>query len=359
MRLQTLVGDRGFVGRIGGDELCVAIRDSDLFMSDALAEEFRHAVASTCVMVGQQQVSRSASIGVTVLTPEQRLVDALLLGEDAAAQAKSDGRNRVQIANDTILASRAQRRAKPTVEDLRAGLARGEVVYYVQPIWNIRTGQPVGVEALIRWITPNGQVRMPSEFLDTMTANYHLKLKPPLAAANYAARTFTHNRPDLFCTFNISNTFMERYHSLKPQWITDLLQGLQPGQLVFEIVESAVINDPEGAKRVFAALRKSGARVALDDFGKGLSNLERLREYPVDIVKIDQQFIQSLDGTDRNTAIVRGLVEMSRTLGFAIIAEGVETEAQLEQVKSLGIDMVQGFLLGRPATVEHWARQLL
>jgi EAL domain-containing protein (putative c-di-GMP-specific phosphodiesterase class I) len=140
--------------------------------------------------------------------------------------------------------------------------------------------------------------------------------------------------------------------------VNDLLFGVPPRQLVFEIVESAVIQDPEGAKRLFTTLQNAGVRVALDDFGTGFSNLERLRDYPVDIVKIDRLFITNTDDITRNTAILQGLVEMSKTLGFEIIAEGIETEAQLEKVRAAGIKWVQGYLLGRPGPVDDWVERL-
>ena len=128
--------------------------------------------------------------------------------------------------------------------------------------------------------------------------------------------------------------------------------------MVFEIVESAVIQDPEGAKRMLQALREAGVRVALDDFGRGFSNLQRLQEFPVDIVKIDRHFITDLHNNARNAGILDGLMEMSRTLEFEIIAEGVETEAQLETVRTSGIQLVQGYLLGRPAPVDQWLKRL-
>lgn len=356
--LMDQVGDSGTVARIGGDEFCIVLNTPDLAVAQDMAQKIGRAIAATAVPSGDSKVSRSASIGVAPLHPGQKLVSAIILAEDAMTHAKQEGRNRVKTADEEVLKTRTQRAARPTIEDLQGGLSRNEISYFVQPIWDIQAGKPVGVEALIRWITPDGEIRMPNTFIDTLTEGYHLDLKPPLAAANRTANAFTGPDREMFCAFNISSSFLRRRHDRDTNWVGQLLHGVPPERMVFEIVESAVIQDPEAAKRVFQTLREVGVRVALDDFGTGLSNLERLREFHVDLVKIDRQFITALDSNPRNAGILDGLIEMSRTLNFEIIAEGVETEAQLETVRKSGIRLVQGFLLGRPAPVDEWLERL-
>jgi len=357
-RLIELVGDTGTVARTGGDEFCVVLNTPDLKEAQLTAVRIAMVIANTSVPSGEIMVSRSASIGLAPMHPEQKLINALILAEDALALAKIEGRNRVKTADAELLKSRTKRASRPTIEEIQTGLNRDEVTYYVQPIWDIHAGKPVGVEALIRWVTPEGDIRLPESFVDTMSDAYHLDLKFPLEAASRTANAFTQEPHGMFCAFNVSNSFLERSNELNPKWINKLLHGIPPERMIFEIVESAVIQDPEGTKRIFQALRDAGVRVALDDFGKGLSNLQRLQEFPVDIVKIDRHFITDLHNNARNTGILDGLMEMSRTLNFEIIAEGVETEAQLETVRTSGIHLVQGYLLGRPAPVEEWLKRL-
>ena len=356
--LIELVGDTGTVARTGGDEFCVVLNTPDLEEAERIAARIAMAVANTSVPSGEILVSRSASIGVAPMHPGQKLISALILAEDALAMAKLEGRNRVKTADEELLRTRTERAAKPTIEDIQTGLNRDEVTYYVQPIWDIHTGKPVGVEALIRWVTEDGDIRLPDSFVDTMSDAHHLDLKPPLEAASRTANAFTHDPRGMFCAFNVSNSFLDRSNEITPEWIDTLLQGVPAERMVFEIVESAVIQDPEGAKRMFQALRDAGVRVALDDFGRGHSNLQRLQEFAVDIVKIDRHFITDLHDNARNAGILDGLMEMSRTLDFEIIAEGVETDAQLEMVRAAGIHLVQGYLLGRPAPVEEWLQRL-
>ena len=127
---------------------------------------------------------------------------------------------------------------------------------------------------------------------------------------------------------------------------------------VFEIVESTVIENPEATKTLINRLRSKGVRIALDDFGIGMSNLERLLEYPIDIVKIDRSFVQSLTRGSRE-GIMRGLVEMSKTMGFEIIAEGIETQNQLDLVRAAGISHAQGYFLGKPGAADYFFEEIL
>ena len=145
---------------------------------------------------------------------------------------------------------------------------------------------------------------------------------------------------------------------LDAEWLKALLNGLPPEMTVFEIVESTVIENPEATKTLINRLRSKGVRIALDDFGIGMSNLERLLEYPIDIVKIDRSFVRSLTRGSRE-GITRGLVEMSKTMGFEIIAEGIETQNQLDLVRAAGITHAQGYFLGKPQTADHWLKEIL
>ena len=142
------------------------------------------------------------------------------------------------------------------------------------------------------------------------------------------------------------------------EWLKALLDGLPPEMTVFEIVEVTVIENPEATKTLINRLRSKGVRIALDDFGIGMSNLERLLEYPIDILKIDRSFVQSLTQESRE-GIMRGLVEMSKTMGFEIIAEGIETQNQLDLVRAAGITHAQGYFLGKPGTADYWLEEIL
>ena len=341
-----------FVTRLGGDEFCVFLADCKIEVARRIADRFSQAVRDAFVMVDDMKVSRSASIGVSDLAPDQDLLDALIQADGALYDAKAKGRNRVSLAAGQDVPSLA----RPTVEQVVEGLEKDEFGYYVQPIFDLAQKKPVGFEALIRWLKPDGRVLEPEVFMDTITENYHLKLKPPLVAANETAARVTEG--GLFCAFNISSSFLRKSARTSGYWVDELLNGLEPKHTVFEIVESAVIENPETASRLIEALQKAGVRIALDDFGVGHSNLERLRQYSVDIVKIDRSFISEIATSERDLGILEGLVAMSKPMGFDIIAEGVETKAQLDALTSIGITQAQGFYLGPPGPARDWMAKI-
>ncbi len=348
---------KDFVSRLGGDEFCVFLHNCNLEQATQAGERFREAVAKAKVVVDGIPVRRTASIGATVMAADQSLVDALLVADAAVYEAKSRGRNLVASTDMEVLRKLTERQTKTTVEDLSQALADGQVQYFVQPIFDLNTSKAVGVEGLIRWVKPDGSVLGPDQFLNIMTSNYGVNLRPPIDAANKVASTFIDMNPEMFCAWNISSSFLSRTVETSSDWVEQLLAGLNPHNTVFEIVESAVIANPDRTRRLLHGLRDAGVRVALDDFGTGLSNLERLVEYPIDIVKIDRSFVSHV-GSGGNTAILKGLVAMRDSMGFEIIAEGVETEAQRDALFDLGITKAQGFLLGRPQSVEYWAKHL-
>ena len=233
-------------------------------------------------------------------------------------------------------------------------MENGEITYFVQPIFDLEQDRIEGVEVLIRWVKPDGEILLPGDFWDLMADGYKRSVRPPLEEANQAASGFSELDPPIYCGWNISSKFLN--NTVQPgtdvDWLKALLNGLPPEMTVFEIVESTVIDNPEATKTLINAQRSKGVRIALDDFGIGMSNLERLLEYPIDILKIDRSFVQSPTRESRE-GIIRGLVEMSKTMGFEIVAEGIETQCQLDLVRAAGITHAQGYFLGKPETADY------
>ena len=249
----------------------------------------------------------------------------------------------------------------PERAEIAEGIARGEFGYHVQPIRDVSDdradplGRVVGVEALSRWTRADGSVLGPDLFMTAIHRGYAEGLKPPMDHTAATAAPFA--AAGLFCAFNVSSGFLDRGD--EAGWIDALLAPLDPAQVVFEITEGSIISHPAATARLVDALRERGVRFALDDFGTGLSNLERLQTYPVDFVKLDRRFVSALDGAEgaRASAILSGLAAMRAELGFEVIAEGVETEAERDRLRGAGVTWMQGYLLGRPAPVERWAPQ--
>jgi diguanylate cyclase (GGDEF)-like protein len=357
------LGDRGIVARLGGDEFWVALPEVDPKVAPKvahdIAEALRKIVYDIAVQTPNQRVTRSASIGVTRVAPGTDLTSAMTEADTALYLAKAGGRNRSMLVDAAIRTKMASNLNRPTVEGVKDGLAADEFTYFVQPIFDIETRRAVGVEALIRWVREDGSVLLPADFMSVVTSNYHLSVKPPVSMANEVANAFAAAPHPIFCAFNISTAFLQRAVGNETRWLDELLAGLAPSRTVLEIVENAVIEDAARTKSLLQAMREAGVRIALDDFGTGQSNLMRLRDLPVDIVKIDRSFVGTVPESSKNVSILKALVAMSEDLEFEIIAEGVETEAQLERLRDLGIRNAQGFLLGAPAPLAEWRGSLL
>jgi diguanylate cyclase (GGDEF)-like protein len=352
-------GTDGIAARLGGDEFCVVLPvGTDIAAARATLEALRVEVSETEVVGSWKSLRRTISCGLTIVLPDEKLDDAMSEADMALYSAKEGGRNRIVTVDAGVRDRHREVRAEPTLEQMRQGVEDREFTYYVQPIFALDTGRPVGVEALIRWVTADGRVRLPGEFMHLFTRQYNGTIKPPLDAANEVAATFALPGTNQFCAFNISTSFLKRSFEPSSRWLDELLMGIDPRCAVFEITESAAIDNATAARKMLDFLREKGVRIALDDFGTGHSNLSRLVDLPIDIVKIDRIFVSRLPGNTKRRAIVSALLSLARELGFEVIAEGVETAEQLQALIELGVPMAQGYYLGHPQSLKTWvARQ--
>jgi EAL domain-containing protein (putative c-di-GMP-specific phosphodiesterase class I) len=199
----------------------------------------------------------------------------------------------------------------------------------------------------------------PSDFLHRINA-----LPEDVAAlfadlAVDAARPFVTAPVPLRFGLNLTAGALDETGNQSGEWLRNVLSRLPAEQMVLELLESAVITNPTAAQATLADLRQNGVKVALDDFGTGLSNLDRVLEINPDIIKLDRRFVANLGETGRPEAVLKLMVEMTRDLDIRLIAEGLETAADTEIVRSLGINHGQGYHLGRPKPVAYWAEKLL
>lgn len=346
------------VFRVGGDEFGVFLPDTTMEQAQTRCESFVRAIAESHISVDGIDIRRTASAGLTRIASGQDLVGALYYADEALYSAKEAGGNTLRITEGETLRSMIARRTGPRPEDLAEAVRREEVTYFVQPIFDTRTGGAIGVEALLRWMRQDGRVLLPKTFLGAMEGSRATNLVPPVRTARKIANQFSGFGDDFFCAFNISSHVLECPRLDPDQLIEHLLGSLDPEKTVFELVENVAIRDLERTRQLLDRLRDRGVRVALDDFGTGMSNLHWLNELNVDIVKIDKSFVRGLDGPGRDTSILQALQELSEKMGFDIIAEGVETEAELAVLQDIGIHLAQGYLLGRPERADYWQTRL-
>ena len=352
--LASVCPEGGVAARVGGDAFSLLLPQTSLHEAEAIGKSVCARFAEAEIMGGLGQLNRTVSGGVTHVAAHQSLENALSEAEMALGAAKEDGRNRIVTVDPVMRTRRKKALLEPTLEDMRKGIDAEEFTYFVQPIYSLDTNRLVGVEALIRWVTDDGTVRLPREFMHMFTRQYKGIINRPVNAANEVVASFARPDSDIFCAFNISSSFLNRSFEPSPRWLDQLLMGINPKRTVFEIVESGQIENTTAARNMLNFLRAQGVRIALDDFGTGHSNLARLVDFPVDIVKLDRTFVSQLSSNTRHRAVVNALMSLSEELGFEVIAEGVETPDELQALRDLGVPMAQGYYLGLPQPLQEW-----
>jgi len=350
-RLRHAVRPNDLVGRLGGDEFVVVSTDStDLDEVRLLAKHLRESLTQP-IVVNDRHLHVDASIGIVLAAPgDERTAEDLLRDADVAMyQAKMRGRGRYEFF-DVELRQRMQRRLG-LEQDLRDGLQNGELWPAYQPVVDLRTGQMVAVEALLRWSHPKHGAISPVEFIPLAEESDLINI-----IGTYMLHTTTRELMeqrvkrglDLELAVNLSVRQLDDPR-LVPA-VRDALEttGLPPDALCLEVTESALMRDQDAALEILAELRGLGVRLAIDDFGTGYSSLAQLHRLTLDILKIDRSFVTGLGESKDAGAIVNSIIAMAHAVNLTVIAEGVETLRQLEILQELGCDQAQGFYLGRP-----------
>lgn len=343
------------VARLGGDEFTMLLEDVAR-TEDAvdIAERVLAALRRPFTLGGREFVV-TGSIGVTARAAGRRGPADLLREADIALyQAKAEGRARV-VCFDAVMDARAVARLGLET-DLRRAVERGEFRLHYQPVVELATGVIVGVEALLRWQQPGGELLAPGEFLPLAEEMGLVRDLWPwvLRTACAQARDWQDERPPgapLMLIVNISPR-----HFQEPGLVGEVGRiltetGLPAAALRLEITEDALMHDAEATVRTLVALKALGVRLAVDDFGTGYSSLNYLRRLPVDMLKIDRSFISTLE--ERGThAIVRAIATMAAALDMQVTAEGIETAEQLAQARALGCETGQGYYFAQPMPAE-------
>ncbi len=356
-RLQMVLRGIDTLARLGGDEF-VALIDDVVDEDAAVAVAERLQTALSLPVDGQgQRLYTTASIGIVLSSAIYETAQDLLRDAEVTMyHAKALGRSRHAVFNAGM---RARAIARLVLEnELRLALERNELTLHYQPILDLRTDQITGFEALVRWRHPYRGLVPPSEFIPiaeetgSIVPIGHWVLRE--AAAQLARwRQATDEARSLTMSVNLSaRQFREK--DLASQVGLALMQaGLEPEALKVEITETALVEDADQALITLDALRALGVQVQIDDFGTGYSSLSYLQRFPVDTLKIDRSFIGRISAGDDSLEIVRSIVNLAHGLGLTVIAEGVETQEQLNFIKALACELGQGYLISKPLEAER------
>jgi EAL domain-containing protein (putative c-di-GMP-specific phosphodiesterase class I) len=307
----------------------------------------------------------TASIGIATFPADGDSAETLLGAADAAMyRAKQAGRNAFQFFT-TEINQRTRARAQLGVE-LRRALERDEYTLAYQPKVDLATGRTIGAEALLRWNHPERGSVAPVEFIPVLEES---GLIVPVgewvlerACRDLKAWQAAGGKPMPIAVNLSARQFRQQDLEARIRSIVDAA-GIAPSLIELEITESQLMHDPEHAAKVLRALGSAGLRVAIDDFGTGYSSLAYLTRFPLASLKIDRSFVSHALTEVADATIVRSIVDMAHTLGFTVIAEGVESDPQAEFLRDLGCEQAQGFFFARPmpaaAFTEHLAGMAL
>jgi diguanylate cyclase (GGDEF)-like protein/PAS domain S-box-containing protein len=356
-RLRATVRDADLIGRIGGDEFAVLVSDG-LEEATALAERIvadLHTVHPAAGVEGHAAsvvFDVSGSIGVTRLDPADDVSTTIRQADLALRAAKAAGKSCVRTAGHAI--DSATGRRTRLARDLPAAIEQEQFRVVYQPIAGTEDRRVLGLEALVRWEHPVLGTVPPDEFIPLAEDDGLIVplQRWVLGKATVAAAALLADGWDVQMAINVSVRHLQA-GCLAPDVAQALAEtGVPPGKLVLEVTESVMLDARDRLESDLLTLRDMGCKIALDDFGRGYSSLAYLARLPVDILKMDREFVADIERDRRGAALVASIVELGRTLGMDVVAEGVETAGQLAALRGMGCRYLQGWLFGRPVPVE-------
>jgi diguanylate cyclase (GGDEF)-like protein/PAS domain S-box-containing protein len=343
------------LARLGGDEFTILLEEiADASDAVKVAERLRSALRDPFEIEGQQ-VFTSAAVGVTVSTTGYARADQAM--QDAAIalhRAKADGAMPCELF-DAAMRERAVSRLQVET-DLRHAIDRREFEVFYQPIVALATGRIAGFEALARWRHPTRGLLNPAEFIAVAEDTGMIRHVDRLILAESCRRMADWRRrlgaaaPDVM-SVNVSSRQLAQSDLASDVAAVLRDTGLEPAGLKLEITESAFISDVQAAEATLRRVHDLGVKWSLDDFGTGYSSLSYLHRLQADTVKVDRSFVSRMGGDDHGSEMVRAIVALAHHLGMDVVAEGVETAAQIAELVALGCDYAQGFYFSRPIDV--------
>ena len=360
-RLRSVLRDGDLAARLGGDEFAILIEDDGEFEGSMASAERIIDVLHLTFLICDEEIAVNASIGVAFGRDGERADELMRNADLAMYAAKAAGKNQISVFEANMHESAVARHELSA--ELSRSLGRGELAVFYQPIVDLRSGLVTGHEALVRWRHPTRGLLGPDTFIP-LAEDTGLIL--PLGrwvlgeACRQAAAWTSLGAGGQPLTIAVNLSAQQLQEASFMDEVRGILEetGLPPKRLVLEMTETVMFQDTSAIMGRLQGLRELGIRIAIDDFGTGYSSLGYLRRFPVDILKIAKEFIAPADSQDE-WAFAAAIVGIGRTLGLAIVAEGIEETGQLEQLRGMGCQYGQGYLFAQPRDAETTTADLI
>ncbi len=362
-RLQSLVGPDETVARQRGSQFVLHCQESDLrgdFRDFAKSIE---RVVGTAIQRGAQHIAVTASVGISESSSTGAAIKELTDQSNVALmEALNQGGKRAVFFKSNMRDSRAHRFSLES--DLHKAVPNNEIEIFYQPIVDLLTMEVRGFEALARWRHPVHGLLPPSEFMDVADASGLMSDISQFMLSGVARqlgiwqRVHMRGKP-FFVSVNVSATQLTSpFFAINVMKVLDK-ESLEHSSLKIEITETVIMRQPERSASVMKQLRGMGVSLACDDFGTGFSSLASLRDFPFDTLKLDRSFVLGEDFEERNATIISSIATLAQSLGMVVVAEGIETQQQIDMLAALGCTLGQGYFLGVPETAEAAGARLL
>jgi diguanylate cyclase (GGDEF)-like protein len=356
-RLVDCVRASDTVSRQGGDEFVVLLSEVEQPENTAITARRMLQTVAAAHSVDQHDLHISTSIGVSVYPDDGVDAETLIKNADTAMyQAKANGRQSYQFFKPSMNARAVERQS--IEEGLRRALERQEFTLHYQPKVNLRTGQITGAEALLRWTNPIQGSVSPAQFIPVAEdCGLILPIREWVLreACQQAQAWLVAGLPLGTMAVNISAMEFRNENFLPGVFRVLEDTDLDPRRLEMELTESVLMKHPESTESILKTLRAKGVQVAIDDFGTGYSSLSYLRKFSIDALKIDQSFVRQITTAPDQTSLVAAIISMARSLKLRVVAEGVETQQELEFLQVHECDEAQGYYFGRPVLPQRFA----
>jgi diguanylate cyclase (GGDEF)-like protein len=361
-RIRTSIRVNDYCARLGGDEFVVLIDDASSAM-EVLASSYRLLeLVAAPVDLGGQQFSHTASIGIAMVMAhsDQSDSDVLACADGAMYVAKARGRNKAVLHDEEMRAILDERSRMELA--LREAIDQDELRLHYQPEVDLRTGQLLSVEALVRWQHPTRGLMNAAEFI-TVAEETGLVLTIGRWVFAEACRQLAKWRsefPDLALIVRVNMSPAEFAATDLVEFVENCIRDNDiPGErLCIEITEYAVVEEPEKTASILRGFRKMGIEIAIDDFGTGFASMTELKHLPVDLLKLDMSFVEGITSDDYDRAIVESIIRLGQALNLGVTAEGIEHSEIIDELLVLGCHRGQGYLISRPVAPEELSAML-